>query len=408
MIELLAPAGNYDKMIMAFNFGADAVYVAGQRFGLRAFAGNFNEEELKQASEYAHSLNKKIYVTLNILAHEDDFEGLEDYIKFLEKIKVDAVIVSDVGIIDLCRTVAPALDVHVSTQANVLNSQAINFYAKMGVKRIVLARELSLDEISKIRKNIPSDMELEAFVQGAMCISYSGRCLLSNYFCNRDSNRGQCVQACRWQYAINKIDEQTANYYPIEEDERGTYILNSKDMNMIKHIDKMAKAGITSFKIEGRMKSEYYVANVTNAYRKAIDLYYKDEQNFLCPDYLYDELKKSSHRNYTTGFYLGSNDKECIESSLPVATHEFIALVLEDAKDGKVLVEQRNRFVSGENLEILSPDDLHNKILKVDKMFDLEGNEVEIANKVQQKLYLKTDYPLKKGNILRREIIKKA
>lgn len=404
MVELLAPAGTYEKMITAFNFGADAVYVAGQRFGLRAFAGNFSVEELKSASEYAHSLGKKIYVTLNILAHENDFDGMAEYIKYLEDIKIDAVIVSDVGIIDLVRTTAPNLDVHVSTQANVLNSYAINFFAKMGVKRIVLARELSIDEIKLLRQRIPAEMELEAFVHGAMCISYSGRCLLSNYFCGRDSNRGACVQACRWQYALKKFDSDKNDYYPIDEDERGTYILNSKDVNMIKYVDQMAEAGITSFKVEGRMKSEYYVANVINAYRKALDIYYKDPKNYVCPQQLVDELVKSSHRKYTSGFYLHSDDKECLESSMPVSTHEFIAQVLEDAKDGKVLVEQRNRFVKGETLEILSPTELFNKTITINDMTNLEGEVVEIANKVQQKLFIQTNLPLKKGDIFRRKI----
>lgn len=402
MVELLCPAGTFEKMKIAFNYGADAVYFAGKKFGLRAFAGNFSNEELKDACEYAHKLGKKIYVTLNILAHENDFDGLEEYVKYLDSIKVDAVIVSDVGIIDLIRTTVPNLDVHVSTQANVLNSHAINFFAKMGVKRIVLARELSLKEIKQIRDNIPKEIELEAFIHGAMCISYSGRCLLSNYFCGRDSNRGACVQACRWQYAIRKFENSNDDYYPIEEDERGTYILNSKDINMIKYIKELTEAGITSFKIEGRMKSEYYVANTANAYRKAIDLYYKDPSNFVCPEYLSDELVKSSHRKYTTGFYFNSDDKECLQSSMPVATHEFMAMALEDAKDGKVLIEQRNRFVKGDEMELLTPTDLLNAKVVINKLEDLEGNEVEIANKVQQRLYLFTDLPLKKGDILRK------
>lgn len=408
MVELLSPAGTYEKMITAFNFGADAVYVSGQRFGLRAFAGNFTAEQLQDACKYAHSLNKKIYVTLNILAHERDFDGLKEYVEFLNKIKVDAVIVADVGIIQFIKKTAPNLEIHVSTQANCLNSYSINFFANMGVKRIVLARELSISEIKEIRSKIPDNIDLEAFVHGAMCISYSGRCLLSNYFCNRDSNHGACVQACRWQYGIRKFEEKNGEYYPIEEDENGTYILNSKDMNMIEHLDKLIDAGITSFKIEGRMKSEYYVANVTNAYRKAIDLYYKNPTHYSIPSELKDELVKSSHRNYTTGFYFGSNDKECLQSSLPVATHEFIAQVLEDAQDGKVLVEQRNRFAINETLEVLSKYETFNKKFTVKKMEDLEGNEVLIANKVQQKLYLYTNLNLKKGDFLRREIVKKT
>ena len=402
-VELLSPAGTYEKMVTAFNFGADAVYVAGQRFGLRAFAGNFSSEELKNACEYAHSLNKKIYVTLNILAHESDFDGLEEYLKYLEEIKIDAVIVADIGIVNFIKKVASNLEIHISTQANCLNSHSINFMAEMGVKRVVLARELTIEEIKKIRSKIPSHIELEAFVHGAMCISYSGRCLLSNYFTGRDSNRGACVQACRWEYALKKFDSDKNEYYPISEDERGTYILNSKDMNMIRHIDELIDAGVTSFKIEGRMKSEYYVANVTNAYRKAINLYYENPNNYVCPDELYNELAKSSHRKYTTGFYFGSNDKECLESSLPVATHDFIAYALEDCENGKVLVEQRNKFVKGEELEILSSSNLHNNKIVIEKMTNLDGEEFDVANKVQQKIYIHTNLPLKKGDIIRKE-----
>ena len=247
------------KLKTAFRFGADAVYFAGKKFGLRAFAGNFEESEIEDAVKYAHSIGKKVYITVNILAHEADFDGLEEYIKYLAACKVDAVIVADVGIIKLIREVAPNLEIHVSTQANVTNSYSAKFFADMGVKRIVLARELSLEEIKKIRQNIPDNIELEAFVHGAMCISYSGRCLLSNYFTGRDSNRGACVQACRWEYSITEKSRQ-GEQFPIEEDARGTYILNSKDLCMLKHISELEKAGVTSFKIEGRMKSEYYVA----------------------------------------------------------------------------------------------------------------------------------------------------
>ena len=244
-VELLAPAGTFLKMQIAFNYGADAVYFAGKKFGLRAFAGNFDDKEILDAVEYAHSLGKKVYITLNILAHEEDFEGMAEYIKYLHKIKVDALIVSDLGIISLIKQITPDFEIHVSTQANILNSYAINFMAKCGVKRIVLARELSLEEIKEIRSKIPKNIELEAFVHGAMCISYSGRCLLSNYLAGRDSNRGACVQACRWEYSITEKSRQ-GEQYEIQEDNRGTYILNSKDLCMIEHIGDMIDAGITS------------------------------------------------------------------------------------------------------------------------------------------------------------------
>ena len=389
MVELLAPAGTFLKLKTAFKFGADAVYFAGKKFGLRAFAGNFEDNEIEEAVKYAHSLNKKVYITVNILAHEADFDGLKDYILYLDKIGVDALIVADVGIIKLIRDIAPNLDIHVSTQANVTNSYSVKFFKDLGVKRIVLARELSITEIKKIHEEVP-DIELEAFVHGAMCISYSGRCLLSNYFTGRDSNRGACVQACRWEYTITEKSRQ-GQQFPIEEDERGTYILNSKDLCMINHLKELEEAGVCSFKIEGRMKSEYYVACTVNAYKRALN----------GEDIDVSELEKSSHRLFTTGFYFGEKDKECFESSSPVQTHEFMALVLEDEKDGYVKIEQRNRFKVGDSLEVLSPDENFNKIIVVTEIKNLKGELIDDAKKVQEVLLLKTDLHLKEGDILR-------
>lgn len=389
MVELLAPAGTFLKLKTAFKFGADAVYFAGKKFGLRAFAGNFEDNEIEEAVKYAHSLNKKVYITVNILAHEADFDGLKDYILYLDKIGVDALIVADVGIIKLIRDIAPNLDIHVSTQANVTNSYSVKFFKDLGVKRIVLARELSITEIKKIHEEVP-DIELEAFVHGAMCISYSGRCLLSNYFTGRDSNRGACVQACRWEYTITEKSRQ-GQQFPIEEDERGTYILNSKDLCMIKHLKELEDAGVCSFKIEGRMKSEYYVACTVNAYKRALN----------GEDIDVSELEKSSHRLFTTGFYFGEKDKECFESSSPVQTHEFMALVLEDEKYGYVKIEQRNRFKVGDSLEVLSPDENFNKIIVVTEIKNLKGELIDDAKKVQEVLLLKTDLHLKEGDILR-------
>lgn len=400
MLELLAPAGNMDKLKTAFQYGADACYLAGKKFGLRAFSGNFDIDELKEASEYAHSLNKKIYVTLNIVAHNNDFEGLKEYLEYLQEIKVDGLIISDVGIMSMAKQYAPNIDIHLSTQANVTNKYAAKFYTDMGVKRLVLARELSINEIKEIREFIPNDVELETFIHGAMCISYSGRCLLSNYLTGRDSNRGACVQACRFEYALCEKSRK-GEYYDIAEDERGTYILNSKDLCMIEHIKELVDAGVTSFKIEGRMKSVYYVATVANAYRRAIDDY---KANKPFNPLLREELEKTSHRRYTTGFYFGSNDKEYIETSMPVQTHEFMAVVKSENKDGYVEIEQRNRFKVGEELEVLSIGDEFNKIIKVEEMVDENGVEVLDANKVQQQLKLKTNLKLQKGDILRKRI----
>lgn len=399
-MELLAPAGNFEKLKTAFYFGADAVYIAGKKFGLRAFAGNFDEEGLKQAVDLAKERGKKIYVTVNIVAHNRDFEGLGEYLKFLEEIGVWGVIVSDLGVISFVKKFAPKLEIHVSTQANVTNKYTASEFVKLGAKRIVLARELSLQEIKEIRDFLPKEIELEAFVHGAMCISYSGRCLLSNFLTGRDGNCGECVQACRWEYLITTKDRK-GEAYEIQEDERGTYILNSKDLNMLEHLKQLQEAGVFSLKIEGRMKSSYYVANVVNAYRRALDLL---EKGLEIPKELERETLKSSHRNYTTGFYFGRDESECLESSMPKSSHEFVAVALEDARDGKVLVEQRNRFKVGDTLEVLSPNETFNKKIEICSITDIFGNEILDAKDVQQKLYIKTALPLKAGDILRKEI----
>lgn len=398
-IELLSPAGDMEKLKTAFYFGADACYFAGKKFGLRAFSSNFDDEELKQSIDLAHKMGKKCYITLNILAHNSDFDGMSEYIKYLSQINVDAVIVSDIGIMSLVKNVAPNLEIHVSTQANITNKYSAMEFVKMGAKRLILARELSINEIKEIRDYIPKDVVIETFVHGAMCISYSGRCLLSNYLTGRDSNRGACVQACRWEYCIREKNRD--NYLEIQEDNKGTYILNSKDLCMIKHIKELYDAGVRSFKIEGRMKSPYYVGVVTNAYRRAIDDFYQSKP---FDENLYQELEKASHRKYTTGFYFDADDKECLESSTPVQTSEFMAKVKEDAKDGYCLIEQRNRFKVGDELEVLSPNENFNKKIVVEQLLNTEGAEVLDACRVQQPLYLKTNLNLKENDILRKKI----
>lgn len=405
-LEVLSPAGNMEKLKTAVYFGADAVYFAGKSFGLRAFAGNFTEEEMIEAVKFCHENNVKAYVTVNIVAHNRDFEKLPEYLQFLNSIKVDGLIISDIGIMTFAKKYAPDVEIHVSTQANVTNKYTAKVLTDMGVNRIVLARELSLTEIKEIRDYIPADVELEAFVHGAMCISYSGRCLLSNYLSGRSSNNGACIQACRWQYTINEVSRQNEKL-PIEEDSRGTYILNSKDLNMIKYIKELADAGVTSFKIEGRMKSPYYVATITNAYRRAVDLYNKDAKNYSCPEVLLEELEKTSHRRYTTGFNFKDKQKEeseYLETSMPIQTHEFMAIVTGDAENGEVEIEQRNKFVVGDELEVLSPNNAFNKIIKVTNIKTVDGEEIEEAKIVQQRLKLKTDLKLKQGDILRKKI----
>lgn len=394
-----------EKLKTAVHFGADAVYFSGKSFGLRAFAGNFTNDEIVEAVEFCHEHNVRAYVTVNIVAHNRDFDNLAEYLRFLQDAKVDAVIVSDLGIINFVREYAPKVDIHVSTQANITNKYSAKFMCEMGVKRIVLARELSITEIKEIREFIPKDIELEAFVHGAMCISYSGRCLLSNYLSGRASNSGACIQACRWKYAINEVSRD-GQYLPIAEDDRGTYIMNSKDLNMIEYLAELKNAGVTSFKIEGRMKSPYYVATVTNAYKKASQLL-ETQENYACSQELIDELEKASHRHYTTGFNFKDKRKEeseCLSSSMPVQTHEFMALVVGSTKNGLAEIEQRNRFKVGDELEILSPDENFNKKFIVNNMKNENGEQVLDACRVQEKLFIDTPYNLKVGDILRKKV----
>ena len=397
--ELLAPAGDYSKLNTAFYYGADAVYLSGTSFGLRAYAGNFELDKMEQAVKYAHGRGKKVYVAVNIYAYNDDFGGLKEYIQELERIGVDAVIVSDAGILSVVKSVSD-LSIHLSTQANTTNKYAAKFWADQGVSRIILARELSLKDICEIRDSLSTDIELEAFVHGAMCISYSGRCLLSNFLTGRNGNRGECVQACRWNYEVREKSKD-GDYLPVEEDGRGTYIFNSKDLNMIEHIDKLVDAGISSFKIEGRMKSEYYVATTVNAYRRAIDLYMTAPTEYKADKTLSEELNKIGHRKYTTGFYLGENNREYTESSKPEQEYDYIADVI-GYHEGKAKLIMRNRFKKGDVLEVLSPNDSFNSEIKVENLTDSTGYPVDDAKLVQQQLLLATDVKLKAGDILRR------
>ena len=404
--EILAPAGDKQKLETAFYFGADACYFAGKRWGLRAFSDNFEKDEMAEYIAYAHKLGKKCYITVNIQAHNSDFDGLADYLKYLEEINADAIIVSDAGIMSLARKVVPNLPIHLSTQASASNKYAAKFWADQGAKRIILARELSIKEIKEIRDFLPKDVELEAFVHGAMCISYSGRCLLSNYLAGRDSNRGQCVQACRWEYYItekSRAQDGEGELYEIQQDDRGTYILNSKDLCMIDHLNDLIDAGVTSFKIEGRMKSVNYVATVVNAYRRALDQLLSNKKAYIADKTRVAELEKSSHRLFTTGFYYGAEDKEYQKTSYPVSSSEFIAQVKENTnKQGFCLVEMRNRFAVGDVLEILSPTNTFNKTFKVEEILDEQGNKIEDVKSVQQLVYIKTPYKLQKNDILRK------
>lgn len=395
-VELLAPAGNYAKFSTALNFGADAVYLGGKNFSLRCFADNFTEEELKNAVAYAHALGKKVYVTVNIYAKNADFGLLETYLKGLQEIGVDAVIVSDPGVVYTVKKVAPKLDIHISTQANTTNKYAVKFWAEQGASRVILARELSISEIAEIHAFNPNT-ELEAFVHGAMCISYSGRCLLSDYLDGRSSNRGACVQACRWNYEVRAVNATNGKgeWLPIEEDEKGTYIFNSKDLNMISRLEEMKGAGIRSFKIEGRMKSGYYLASVINAYRRVMD----GEAITLGEK----ELLGVAHRDYTQAYADGKN-KETVNylDSQSKGTYTYIADVV-DCKEGRLFAEMRNRFKEGDVLQVLSPTDTFGKEFTVKNLTDSKGESTQDAKLVQEIYQMDCPYVLKKGDYLRRK-----
>ena len=402
-MELLAPAGNMEKMKMALLYGADAVYMAGKAFGLRAYGGNFDREELKEAVEYAHNLGKKVYITVNIIPRNEDLEGLDEYLKYLQSIHVDAVLVADMGVFGVCREAAPELPIHISTQASAANWRTIRRWKEMGASRVVLAREVSVKEMAEIHKKV--DVELEVFGHGALCISWSGRCLLSNYFTNgkRQSNRGECIQACRFKYSVME-ESRPGQYFPIEEDEHGTYIFNSKDLCMIDHIPELIEAGVASLKIEGRMKSVYYVAAVVAAYRKAIDAYYEKGADFeVLPEWR-AELEKVSHRPYTTAFAYQDPDHTAQEyvKSQPEQSYDFIGLVLkEGAEKGTVIVQQRNHFKTGETVEVLTP---HGDVfpLQIGALRNGEGEIVEAAPHPLEELIMETDADLPAYTILRR------
>ena len=397
--ELLAPAGNLEKLKTAINFGADAVYLGGSKLNLRAFADNFTDEQLQEGIKYAHDRGRKVYVTINVFPRNEDFNGLEEYLKKLYEFNVDAIIVSDPGIIMTSIESVPNLEVHLSTQANTVNFKTIDFWYKQGVKRIVLARELTLEEIKTIREKIDPDCELEAFVHGSMCMSYSGRCLLSNYMTGRDSNRGACAQPCRYKYYLME-EKREGEYFPVVEDDKGTYIMNSKDMCMIEHIPELVQSGIDSFKIEGRMKSSFYVATVVKAYREAIDAYFDDPENYTFKERWMDYLKKASHRAYFTGFYFNDPNKQLHESSSYIRTCDIVGIVREFNEEiMEAIVEQRNKVLDGDELEVLRPEGPIFKI-NTSNMRDKNDNKIESAPSAQMIFKINTDKILKENDIL--------
>jgi putative protease len=393
-----------EKLKMAIIYGADAVYIGGEKFGLRASAGNFNIEEVKEAVRFVHDNGKRLYVTVNIIPHNEDFIGLPEYLKELEDAGVDAIIFSDPGVYLAAKDSVPNMELHLSTQANNTNYRSAEFWHKQGVKRIVLARELSFDEISEIVERSPKELEFETFVHGAMCMSYSGRCLLSNYMVGRDANKGECAHPCRYKYYLVE-ERRPGQYMPIEEDERGAYIFNSKDLCMIEYIPELVKAGIISFKIEGRMKSAYYVASVVRAYRMAIDSYLADPINYVFKQEWLEEFSKASHREFSTGFFNNKPDSsgQVYDSSAYVRDYAFTGLVLEyNEETGIATVEQRNKMILGDEIEIIGPKrDMFKQ--KLEKMWNIEGEEIESAPHPQMIVKIKMAKPVARFDILRRE-----
>ena len=401
--ELLVPAGSLEVLKIAVTYGADAVYVGGESFGLRAKAKNFSMEDMEKGIAFAHQHDVNVYVTANILAHNEDLDGVRDYFQELKKIKPDAVIISDPGIFAIARETCPEIEIHISTQANNSNYGTYQFWHKLGAKRVVSARELSLQEIQEIRARIPKDLEIETFVHGAMCISYSGRCLLSNYFTGRDANQGACTHPCRWKYAVME-ETRPGEYLPVHENERGTYIFNSKDLCMIEYIPQLVEAGIDSFKIEGRMKTALYVATVARTYRKAIDDYFLSKECYQknMPWYL-EQISNCTYRQFTTGFFFGKPDEhtQIYDNNTYVKEYTYLGIVGEKDDRG-YRIEQRNKFSVGEQIEVMKPDG-NNIAVTVQAIRDQEGNEMESAPHPKQVLYIDLGQPLAKYDILRRQ-----
>ena len=406
--ELLIPASSLEVLKIAVIYGADAVYIGGEAFGLRAKAKNFSMEEMREGIRFAHDHEVKVYVTANILAHNDDLEGVREYFKeldsFAKEEKPDALIIADPGVFMIAKEVCPDIERHISTQANNTNYETYRFWYGLGAKRVVSARELSLNEIKELRANIPDDLEIETFIHGAMCISYSGRCLLSNYFTGRDANQGACTHPCRWKYSI--VEETRPNeYMPVYENERGTYIFNSKDLCMIEHIPELMESGIDSFKIEGRMKTALYVATVARTYRKAIDDYKVSPELYKknLPWYL-DQISNCTYRQFTTGFFFGkpSDEAQIYDNNTYLKEYTYLGIVGEQNEEGLYWIEQRNKFSVGEEIEIMKPDG-ENLTVTVKRIVDEDGADMESAPHPKQVLYIDLGHPLEKYDILRRK-----
>ena len=402
--ELLIPASSLEVLKTAVTFGADAVYIGGEVFSLRAKSKNFSMEDMKEGIEFAHAHGTRVFVTANILAHNGDLDGVEAYFKELKEIGPDALIISDPGVFQIAREICPEIETHISTQANNTNYRTYNFWHGLGAKRVVSARELSIDEIRDLRAHIPEDLEIETFVHGAMCISYSGRCLLSSYFTGRDANQGACTHPCRWKYAIME-ETRPGEYLPVYENERGTYIFNSKDLCMIEHIPELVEAGVDSFKIEGRMKTALYVAVVTRTYRQAIDDYFVSPELYQSRmDYYKEEIAKCTYRQFTTGFFFGKPDKDTqiYDSNTYVKAYTYLGLIGEKNEKGLYALEQRNKFSVGECIEVMKPDG-RDLTVTVKAMTDAEGQPMESCPHPKQKIFVDLGTALEPFDLLRRK-----
>ena len=401
--ELLIPASSLEVLKTAANFGADAVYIGGEVFSLRAKSKNFSLEDMREGIDYAHTRGVRVFVTANILAHNRDLKAFEDYLYELKEIGPDALIISDPGIFTMARKICPDIEIHISTQANNTNYGTFNFWHQLGAKRVVTARELSLEEIRQIRDNIPDDLEIETFVHGAMCISYSGRCLLSSFLTGRDANQGACTHPCRWKYALME-ETRPGEYFPVFENERGTYIFNSKDLCMIEHIPELIEAGIDSFKIEGRMKTALYVAAVTRTYRKAIDDYMESPEKYSANmEWYKEEISKCTYRLFTTGFFFGKPDQntQIYDSNTYIKEYTYLGLIGEQNEAGDYGLEQRNKFCVGDVIEVMKPDG-SNVMATVLGMTDDQGNSIESCPHPKQKIFIHVDQKLETGDLLRR------
>lgn len=403
--EVLSPAGDFECLASAVTFGADAVYLGGKMFGMRSSPANFSANGLKRAVAYCHNSGVKVYYTVNTLPTNEELEHLPRHLSEAASAGVDAFIVADVGVLSLAKNIAPRVELHISTQAGVTNYLTANEFFRLGASRIILARELSLDDVKVIRDKTPPQLDIEAFVHGAVCMAESGRCLISQYLLHRDANRGECAQPCRWGYHLME-EKRDGQFFPVFEDEKGTYILNAQDLSMLPYIDELVRAGITSFKIEGRAKSAYYVAAVTNAYRCAVDAYAKDPDNFEMPYWIIEEAQKVSHRQYSTGFYFkDAPPRQYYESGGYVRDWEVVAVV-EGYEDGYLICSERNRFSKAEPLELLIPKRM-SKLLIIGEMLDENDEPLETARHPNMKIKIKCDIPYETGSIIRRRVADK-